>query len=109
MALVNQVRTRVLLANIVPATSENDAIDKILKERFLELAFEGQRWFDLKREGKTVEVLSQQKYLVYDPATQSSNQTLMPYIPNLDSKDLLLPVPQSAIDNNSNLSQNPGY
>ena len=109
MALVNQVRTRVLLANITPATSESDAIDKILKERFLELAFEGQRWFDLKREGKTVEVLSQQKYLVYDPVTQTSNQTLMPYIPNLDSKDLLLPVPQAAIDNNSNLSQNPGY
>jgi len=109
MTLVNKVRTRVSLANVAAATSQDDAINKILKERFVELAFEGQRWFDLKREGKSIEILSQQTYPVFDPVTQTSTPTLMPYVNNITTKDLLWPVPQSAIDNNVNLSQNPGY
>ncbi|PWA03976.1 RagB/SusD family nutrient uptake outer membrane protein [Flavobacterium psychrotolerans] len=103
MTLVNQVRTRVALPNVAPAVSEDDAINKILKERFLELAFEGQRWFDLKREGKTIEVLSKQTY------TKSGAEIPMPYVNNLTEKDLLWPVPQSVLDNNQNLTQNPGY
>ncbi len=109
MTLVNQIRTRVNLANIAPATSQDDAINKILNERFLELAFEGQRWFDLKREGKSIEILSQQTYPVYNPVTQSNVVTPMPYIGNLSTNDLVWPVPQSVIDNNPNLTQNPGY
>ena len=109
MTLVNQIRTRVLLANVAPATSQDDAINKILKERFLELAFEGHRWFDLKREGKSIEILSQQTYLVYNPTTQTSVLTPMPYINNLGVNDLIWPVPQSTLDNNPNLTQNPGY
>lgn len=109
MTLVNQVRARVNLANVTPATSQNDAINIILKERFLELAFEGQRWFDLKREGKSIELLSQQTYTVYNPATQISTETPMPYISNLTTNDLVWPIPQSALDNNPNLIQNPGY
>jgi hypothetical protein len=109
MTLVNQIRTRVLLPNVAPATSQDDAINKILKERFLELAFEGHRWFDLKREGKSIEILSQQTYLVYNPTTQTSVLTPMPYINNLGVNDLIWPVPQSTLDNNPNLTQNPGY
>ena len=109
MALVNQIRTRVTLANVAPAISEDDAINKILKERFMELAFEGHRWFDLKRTGKTIEVLSQQTYPVYNPETQISTETLMPYISNLTSNDLVWPIPQSVLDNNPNMTQNPGY
>jgi hypothetical protein len=109
MTLVNKVRARVSLANVAAATSQDDAINKILKERFVELAFEGQRWFDLKREGKSIEILSQQTYPVFDPVTQTSTQTLMPYVNNLTANDLLWPVPQSVIDNNPNLTQNPGY
>lgn len=103
MGLVNQVRKRVTLPDVVPATSQDDAIDKILKERFLELAFEGQRWFDLKREGKTIAVLSKQTY------TKAGVEIPMPYVNNLTEKDLLWPVPQSVLDNNPNLSQNPDY
>ncbi len=103
MALVNQVRKRVTLPDVAPATSQDDAINKILKERFVELAFEGQRWFDLKREGKTIEILSQQTY------TKAGVEVPMPYVGNLTENDLLWPVPQSVLDNNPNLTQNPGY
>ena len=60
MALVNQVRIRAGIATI-SATDQSDAVYKILEERLMELAFEGDRWFDLKRMGKAVELLSQQK------------------------------------------------
>lgn len=109
MSLANQIRTRVQLSNVSPATTQEDAIDKILKERFMELAFEGQRWFDLKREGKAIEILSQQTYPVYNPQTQVSTETLMPYVGNLTTNDLLWPIPQAVLDNNPNLTQNPGY
>ncbi len=103
MALVNQIRTRVTLPNVAPATSENDAINKILNERFLELAHEGHRWFDLKREGKSIEVLSQQTY------TSNGNEVPLPYAATIDTKDLVWPIPQGVLDNNPNLTQNPGY
>lgn len=109
MTLVNQIRTRVNLANVTPATSQDDAINKILKERFMELAFEGQRWFDLKREGKSIEILSQQTYPVYNPETQQSVDTPMPYVGNISTDDLLWPIPQAVLDNNANIRQNPGY
>ena len=109
MTLVNQIRTRVNLANVTPATSQNDAINIILKERFLELAFEGQRWFDLKREGKSIEILSQQTYPVYNSTTQITTDTPMPYVGNLTTNDLVWPSPQTVLDNNPNLFQNPGY
>lgn len=103
MTLVNQIRSRVTLPNVSPATSENDAINKILNERFLELAHEGHRWFDLKREGKSIEVLSQQTY------TSGGIEVPLPYAATIDSKDLLWPIPQGVLDVNPNLTQNPGY
>lgn len=109
MTLVNQIRTRVSLPNVSPATSEEDAINKILQERFLELAFEGQRWFDLKRTGKSIEILSKQTYSVYDPNTQTFLEVPMPYLDNLSVNDLVWPIPQDVLDNNQNLTQNPGY
>ncbi|MBK8554317.1 MAG: RagB/SusD family nutrient uptake outer membrane protein [Lewinellaceae bacterium] len=109
MALVNQVRNRVSLPAIDPAISEDDAINKILQERFMELAFEGHRWFDLKRTGKSIEILTKQTYPVYDPATQTFTETPMPYQGNLTPNDLVWPIPQDILDNNPNLKQNPGY
>lgn len=97
--LVNQVRNRVGLGDI-SITGTEDGINKILKERKLELAFEGHRWFDLKRTGKAIEILSQQK---------DANGNTLPYVGNLNQNRLLWPIPQSQRDNNPNLTQNPGY
>lgn len=98
-ALVNQVRTRVNLPDIT-ISSKEDGINKILKERKLELAFEGQRWFDLKRTGKAVEILSNRK---------DGNGNVISFAKNINQNRLLWPIPQSQIDNNPNLTQNPGY
>ena len=75
-------------------------INKILKERLLELAFEGQRWFDLKRTGKALEVIK---------ARTNGKGNQLSYVNNLTEQRLLWPIPQSQIDNNQNLTQNPGY
>jgi hypothetical protein len=98
-ALVNQVRGRVSL-NPITITSETDGINKILKERLLELAFEGQRWFDLKRTGKALEVIK---------ARTDGKGNKLGYVNNLTEQRLLWPVPQSQLDKNPNLTQNPGY
>jgi starch-binding outer membrane protein, SusD/RagB family len=46
--LVNQIRTRAGLG-ATPATTQATLRDAIDKERFVELAFEGDRWYDLVR------------------------------------------------------------
>lgn len=98
-SLVNQVRARVGLAPVTIASQE-DGINKILNERKMELAFEGHRWFDLKRTGKAITILSQQK---------DGNGKVLPYASNLNPNRLLWPIPQAELDKNKNLTQNPGY
>ena len=66
--------------------------DKVFKERRLELAFEGHRWFDLKRSGKAVETM---------------NALDRNY--NVTEAKLLLPIPQTELDRNPELEQNSGY
>ncbi len=77
-----------------------DGINKVLEERKLELAFEGQRWFDLKRTGKAIEIIKNRKDASGNPLS---------YAANITEQKLLWPIPQSQIDNNPNLTQNAGY
>ena len=98
-SLVNMVRSRVNLSPI-SISSANDGINKILWERKLELAFEGQRWFDLKRTGKALEILKNRK---------DGNGNILSFANNITEQKLLWPIPQTQRDNNSNLTQNPGY
>ncbi|MDR2234902.1 MAG: RagB/SusD family nutrient uptake outer membrane protein [Chryseobacterium sp.] len=96
---INQVRTRAGLAPVT-ITSETDGMQKVLQERKLELAFEGHRWFDLKRTGTAIAILSQQK---------DGNGIALPYAANINQNRLLWPIPQGQRDNNQNLTQNSGY
>jgi hypothetical protein len=77
---VNRIRTRSGATALTTVTLAN-----VLQERQLELAFEGFRIHDLKRTGSAV-------------GTLASNSPL-----------LVLPIPQREINNNSLLTQNPGY
>lgn len=99
MVLVNQVRDRAGIAAI-SASNQSDAVNKILEERLMELAFEGDRWFDLKRMGKAIEILSQQK---------DGNGNVLPSASNINQNRLLWPIPQDKLDANALLNQNPGY
>jgi hypothetical protein len=101
-ALVNQVRARVGLANLSASasSSKENMIDAVLKERRLELAFEGQRWFDLCRNGKVESVMN---------AVFKTDTGRMAQKKTFDENSYLMPIPQTALDQNSNLVQNPGY
>jgi hypothetical protein len=88
---LNQIRNRVSLANTT-ASSQNDLQTAIENERRLEFAFEGHRWFDLKRSGKAVDVM---------------NALNRGY--NVEEYQLLFPIPQSELDRNPRLTQNAGY
>jgi hypothetical protein len=57
LGYLNQVRNRAGLANST-ASTQSEIRDAILKERQIELAFEGKRWFDLVRTGKAIEVIT---------------------------------------------------
>ena len=84
LTLLNRIRTR---AGLTASTVTGAALlDAIAKDRRLELALEGHRWFDLKRTGKAQSVLN-----ITDP------------------NKLLFPIPLREIQNNSNMTQNPGY
>jgi hypothetical protein len=73
--------------------------DAVLNERRLELAFEGQRWFDLVRTGKVFDVMN---------SLNSRDPGRLP-MDMVTEYNVLLPLPQSQIDINPNLVQNPGY
>lgn len=95
-AFVNQVRARArngktgVLPNLTGLTKDTFR-DAILKERRVEFAFEGIRWFDLIRTGKMVEVMK-----------AHGKTAVQPF-------HVLLPIPQREIDTNKKLKQNPGY
>jgi tetratricopeptide (TPR) repeat protein len=106
--LINQVRTRarnMAAAGTEPAnrptteTNKTTIMDWIMTERFLELAAEGQRWFDLRR-------WHMQGIITLDNAFFSSNLSTVSFQPN---KHLVMPIPTSETDVNPNVIQNPNY
>jgi len=92
-ALVDQIRGRVNLLG-TPAANQADMRLAIEKERRLELAFEGHRWFDLIRTNRAVAVMNAQK----DGAGASLNY-------NITNANLQLPIPQKEIDRNPNINK----
>lgn len=91
--LVDQIRSRVSLAG-TPAADQAAMRLAIEKERRLELAFEGHRWFDLLRTGRAVAVMNAQK----DGSGNSLNY-------NVTEAKLLFPIPQDEINRNPNINK----
>lgn len=93
---LNKIRTR---ANVALASGLTQAQlrDAILTERMKELAFEGWRWFDLKRTARLVQLAGQ-----YNPRAAG----------RISAKNNLYPIPLTEINNNDGINpehQNPGY
>ena len=99
--IVRTIRARVSLPPLSASrTSTQEALaEAVLNERRLELAFEGQRWFDLVRTGKVYDVLN---------SLNSRDPGRLP-MEAVTENTVLLPVPQSQVELNPNLEQNPGY
>lgn len=86
-AAVETVRLRAGLTDPLPTGLDKEAfLQVILKERLVEFAGEGHRWFDLKRTGKLSEKLASRGFI--------------------EGKHELFPIPQAARDANSALTQN---
>jgi len=88
---LNKTRNRAGLADVSTSLSGNDLFDAIVEEKFLELAHEGQRFWDLVRWGRAATELTGTGYT---------------------SKNDLFPIPITEIDKNGELTvadQNPGY
>jgi hypothetical protein len=104
---LNLVRSRVDLPDVA-ATTKEEMKTRILHERRLELAFEAQRWDDLVRAGVATDVMSaleEYKYTCNDGSPSAPIRINY----NVDHDHWLMPIPQSEIDANPNLEQNPGY
>lgn len=100
--IIDRVRTRAGLEGLSPSvrTSQTAMEKALLDERRMELAFEGQRWFDLVRLNKVEEVMN---------AVYAKDSGRLPQMYQFDENSYRLAIPQTAIDENENLVQNPGY
>lgn len=107
LATIKLIRDRVGLP-VLTATSKADMKNKILNERRLELAFEGERWYDLVRAGVCTTVMNSLNEVKYTcgGGTQSAPISIS-Y--NCTNDKWLCPIPQLERDTNPNLTQNPGY
>ena len=93
---LNMIRTRAGLKAYTSTEikNQNEFREAILNERRFEFAFENQRWFDLVRTGKAVEIMNRTMEGDYQ----------------IDNHNLLYPIPQTQRDIVPGvLTQNPGY
>jgi tetratricopeptide (TPR) repeat protein len=106
---LNDVRTRVdglEPYEMADVSSYFDFKIALEEERRVEFAFENQRWFDLLRTGRALTVMNQHfntEFQYNDPDDPES-----PVTP-IEEWQLVLPIPQYAIDLNPNIAQNIGY
>ncbi len=109
-ALINEVRSRAGLADIGPDTP-GSFMEKLMKERRLEFAFEMHRWFDLVRlpEAQTIAIMNAQlgaQQTTFQRITNYGGPTSF----SLTPERLLYPIPQLEIDISGGVvTQNPGH
>lgn len=102
-ALVNQVRARVNMPKVENVEGANltkeQMVEVIRHERRVEFAFEGLRFFDLKRWGQVEQAVlraAADKVAGYNPVYRGK-------------KTEVFPIPQSELDVNKKLVQNPAW
>jgi starch-binding outer membrane protein, SusD/RagB family len=108
---INKIRARVDMP-LITATGD-ELRDKIRHERRIELAFEGHRFFDVRR-WKILDEVSNNNILgmeiTKNPDESKSYKIITVLKSNYHERLLRLPIPQSEIDKSSGaLSQNTGY
>ncbi|WP_460607510.1 RagB/SusD family nutrient uptake outer membrane protein [Hymenobacter terrigena] len=104
---LNPIRQRAGLPALTPASpeaaSQATLRTEIDKQRRLELAFEGERWFDLLRYARHTQANSAVQHAVtaLDVIAQKRGTRDVNY--------LLFPIPLGELNTNTQLQQNPGY
>ena len=92
---LNSIRTRAGLDSLT-INSQGELREAIRLERRLELFGEGHRWFDIKRYGDAVDFMN--------TFFERSGLNIV-----IDEDNLLLPIPQTQLDTDPAILQNPGY
>ena len=111
---INKVRARSELPALKKGLTQDEMRTAIYRERRVELAFEEKRWPDLMRLKLAEKNLNGiLKGIRIDKDGDKWNYTVIP-APAGDrtfyaNKNYVLPIPQSAIDRNPKLVQNPNY
>ena len=110
-AALNVVRTRAGQPNIEEGLSAAAFKQKVENERFVELAFEGHRFYDVRRWKEAPQYLTNIRKMdirlnadstvTYTPAALETRQW--------DDKMYFFPIPQSEIQKAGSLTQNPGW
>lgn len=105
-SIVNQLREKRIFENFSPInySSPQQAYAGILKERRIEFAYEGYRFLDLKRLAAKANV-----GIDRDPADYAQYQGGNPANLPLSSHKWALPVPETELNANTSIQQNPGY
>ncbi len=98
--MVNMIRSRAGLPEISTMSFE-EFEQEVWSQRYFELCFEGKMWFDMIRTRKIRDEATQQ-FVDYVGYTNL-------YGGVYEEKHLLMPIPVRELDNNSALTQNPGY
>jgi starch-binding outer membrane protein, SusD/RagB family len=116
---IDEVRVRAGMPKVDQAVYNTQAElrDLVRRERRVELALEGLRWFDIQRWEIGEEVMNGPvqgpRLGTVDPATGAltltSERILSEQRTFDESKNYLWPIPQREIDINKNLQQNPNY
>ena len=107
LSTLNQVRQRAGLAALTAASSQAATKQtmraEIDRQRRLELAFEGERWWDLTRYAR---------HTIADP-TATHPVTALTIIQQMtgaaNQNYLIFPIPQGELNTNPLITQNPGY
>ena len=108
--IVDEIRGRAGLGKLTDAqrASETQMREAVLDERRLELAMEGFRWFDLMRYGDDYSKLIE----VCDGVNVKGSSSYDSYFKvrrAMNDNRVLLPIPTSVLDDNTNIEQNLGY
>jgi len=91
---INLVRTRANVPNLTTGLDQSDFRDSVFLERRKEFIQEGQRWFDLVRQGVNVYLAAEHKIAAHAAAS---------------AQDTLYPIPITEIQLDPLLTQNPGW
>ncbi|HXO74978.1 MAG TPA: RagB/SusD family nutrient uptake outer membrane protein, partial [Puia sp.] len=109
---VNKVRERAGQPDLPAGLSQADMRTRIRHERRIELAFEGKRFYDLMRWKTAQAVFSQPIHGMQVSGTGNNLTYQVITIRNITfdpTKNYLQPIPQTVLDQNPKLTQNPNY
>lgn len=100
--IIDRIRVRAGVNKLTANEKSNrqNLFTAYVNERRLELACEGERWYDLVRLDILEETMA---------AAQRNDSYRLPISVPFTKNSYLLPIPQDVLDTNPNVVQNPGY